>query len=277
MAKAATKPAARKRTTRKPIEFEDPIEAEVVEETALVNQEQAAAPAAVTTPLDLINQMGSQGVNVEQMTQLFELQLRFEENEAKKAFHKAFAAFKAEAIEIVKDKRVHYTSQKGTTDYNHATLGNWMRTVVPAMAKYGLSHYWETETTEDGKMKVACVICHEDGYTKQFPPMAAASDTSGGKNGIQGLGSAKSYLERYTFAAAVGLAASESEDDDGQTAEGLDYETISADQLADLEALVDEVKDDPKAICAWYKIKQLGDLALSDYDQLVTNLENKRG
>ena len=64
-------------------------------------------------------------------------------------------------------------------------------------------------------MKVTCRITHRDGHyeeTSLFGPV----DGSGNKNPIQAIGSAVTYLQRYTLKAAVGIAASQ--DDDAQEA-----------------------------------------------------------
>jgi len=166
---------------------------------------------AVVTPMSLIQQGLAQSASIEQMEKLFDLQLRWEENEAKKAYFQAVAAFKAEAIDIIKNKKVSYRTDKGLTEYNHAELGQILNTVTPLMSAHGLSHHWEY-AQDNGKMKVTCFFTHEMGHEKSTS-MEGPYDTSGGKNAIQSIGSASSYLERYTFMAITGLASREQDDD----------------------------------------------------------------
>ena len=52
---------------------------------------------------------------------------------------------------------------------------------------------------------------HND--AKCSSPQEAPLDTSGGKNNIQAMGSAVSYLERYTLLAITGLSTKEMDDD----------------------------------------------------------------
>lgn len=173
------------------------------------NQEQRAV--APITPMALIQRAQDSGASIEQMQQLFELQIRYEENEARKAYHKAIAEFKKEDIKIVKDSRVNFTSSKGTTDYMHETLGNVIAQVTEPMSRHGLSHSFDVR--QNGNLiTVTCRISHCLGHSEQVE-MSAAPDQTGNKNSIQQIGSTVSYLQRYTLKSILGLA---SYDNDGQ-------------------------------------------------------------
>ena len=115
------------------------------------------------TPMDLITKALAMDTSIEKMEQLFNLQLRWEENEAKKAYHQAVADFKAEAVDIVKNKQVKFKTEKGVTEYKHAELGQIVNTVTPLLSKFGLSHHWEYSQSE-GKIKVTCFLTHNMGY-----------------------------------------------------------------------------------------------------------------
>lgn len=227
------------------------------------------------TPMDLIMKAQESDASIEKMEQLFALQLKWEENEAKKAYFHAVAAFKAETIDILKNKRVSYRTDKGTTEYNHAELGQIVNTVTPFLSRYGLSHHWEHDQ-KDGKIKVTCFLTHEMGYEKSTS-LEAAADTSGGKNAIQAIGSTTSYLERYTFLAMTGLASRE-QDNDGKGAGGaLEVELITEAQVMDLISLAHEVGADLKKFCVFYKVEDLAYLPAVKFESAVKNLEAKRG
>jgi len=226
------------------------------------------------TPMDLISRAQASNASIEQMQQLFTLQLRWEENEARKAYYKAVADFKSEAVDIIKNKKVSYRTDKGVTEYNHAELGQIVNTVTPFLSQNGLSHHWEYSQI-DGKVKVTCFLTHDMGYEKSTS-LEAPPDTSGGKNGIQAIGSTTSYLERYTFLAMTGLASRE-QDDDGRSAGKAAVETITEAQAKDLLALIAEVKADVAKFCTYYKVNAVTGLPAAKYDQAVKNLEAKRG
>jgi len=101
----------------------------------------------------------------------------------------------------------------------------------------------------------------------------ASPDSSGGKNSIQAIGSTISYLERYTFMAATGLAA-KGMDDDGGGAEPI--KTITEKQIADLEALITEVSADSSAFLRYCKVESLGQILARNYRYAVRALEDKR-
>jgi len=159
------------------------------------------------------------GMTAEMVEKFMDLAERQERREAEKAFHRAFAAFKANPPQIVKDKWVDYTTSAGKrTKYKHATIGSVVGAIIEGMSKYGLSHRWNT--SQDGKnITVTCHITHEMGHT-ETTALSAGADESGGKNAIQAIASTVTYLERYTLQAATGIAVLET-DDDGRGAEGI--------------------------------------------------------
>lgn len=166
---------------------------------------------AVRTPMDLITAASNSNASIEQMERLFDLQLRWEENEARKEFNVAFANFKAEGVRLIKNKRVHFETQKGKTDYKHSELGYICDMVIPLLSKYGLSHNWTTSQAGND-VTVTCKVSHSRGHSESTS-LTANPDESGGKNKIQAVGSTVSYLQRYSLLCALGLATNASDDD----------------------------------------------------------------
>ncbi len=194
------------------------MEAELIEENgaivAVEKKELLVAPVASLTDRLLVAAQG--GLSIDMLEKFMDLAERNERREAEKAFHKAFAEFKANPPEIIKDKEVDYKKKDGSrTHYFHATLGNIVRAIIAEMSKYGLSHRW-TIQQNGSRIKVGCVISHYLGHS-ETTWMEAEADLSGGKNAIQAIASTTTYLERYTLQAATGIAVLE-EDDDGQGA-----------------------------------------------------------
>jgi hypothetical protein len=149
-----------------------------------------------------------------QLKELLDVQLAWEANEAKKAYNQAMTAFKANPPEILKNRHVEYTTAKGITEYDHATLNNVTTIISKALSNYGLTASWITSQTEKG-ITVTCKITHVLGHSEETS-LTAGPDTSGGKNSIQAIGSTVSYLRRYTLEAITGIASKDIEDDDGQ-------------------------------------------------------------
>lgn len=175
--------------------------------------EMAATPAlalAPVTPMHLIEMAAQRGdVSIERMQQLFDLQLRWEANEAQKAFNAAFSAFKSEAVRIVKNVTVSDGPLKGK---KHADLFGVVDVVTPSMSKHGLSHSWKLTRDEPTWMEVTCTIKHVLGHSESFP-MGGPPDTGPGRNALQARGSTNTYLERYTLLQAIGMAPTNADND----------------------------------------------------------------
>lgn len=163
------------------------------------------------TPMDLLEMAVSKDLSIEKLQQLMELQLKWEANEARKAFVSAMNAFKANPPTIVKNRDVAF----GNTKYSHATLDNVCEQVTKALSVHGITHRWKIDDSGD-MIAVTCVLTHGRGHSEETT-MRGPADQSGSKNPIQARASTITYLERYTLLAATGLAAGN--DTDGATEE----------------------------------------------------------
>lgn len=192
------------------------------------------------SPLSMIQIAVQRGASVEQLSQLMALQERHEANEARKAFVVALNAFKADPPEIFKNKLVSFATSKGRTEYKHATLDQVSGIIGAALAKVGISHRWDVEQMDGGRIKVTCVLTHELGHMERVP-LIASPDDSGGKNAVQQIASTVTYLQRYTLLSATGMAVRDGTDDDatGGAAHEMDAR-MKADFLASVDALTDK-------------------------------------
>lgn len=224
-------------------------------------------PVAVT-PMSMLSVVAARGATIDELTKWMDLQDRHEKTEARKAFVVALNAFKANPPSVLKDKAVSF----GNTAYKHATLDGASEIIGAALAKHDISHRWNVEQAE-GKIKVTCILTHALGHSEQVT-MEAGADTSGSKNAIQALGSAVSYLQRYTLFTASGIAP-KNVDDDGRGGKGplkMD-DGIKANFLAGIE----ELADTKRAESLWQTIAaectKCGDVAA--YDELKKTLSAK--
>lgn len=206
----------------------------------------AASLPAVMTPAHMLAIAVERGADLDRLQQLMDLQERWEASQAKKAFAAAIAGFKANPPKLTKNKHVAYRNSKGgTTEYDHATHDEVTDKIATALAQHGLSHRWNV-VQADGRIRVTCVLTHVGGHSEQVE-MTSNADDSGGKNSIQAIASAVTYLQRYTLLAITGMSTGDSaDDDDGRSAGGApepqrprapdDYERWQA----DMTALADE-------------------------------------
>ena len=154
-------------------------------------------------------------MDVEKLDKLLEMQIKWEANEAKKSFIQAMSAFKENPPEILKDSKVNFSTSKGTTKYNHASLGNVCTCINKALSVNGLTASWVT-SQDNGSVKITCKITHIMGHSEETS-LSAPPDSTGSKNVIQAIGSTVTYLQRYTLLALTGLATYD-QDDDGNAA-----------------------------------------------------------
>jgi hypothetical protein len=217
-------------------------------------------------PADMISLAVNKGANLQELKEVLLLQERWEANEARKAYHEAMAMFKANAPTIDKDKQVAY----GNTKYNHASLANVTEKIGAQLSKWGLSATWKTSQTS-GQITVTCIITHKKGHSEETS-LSAAPDNSGQKNSIQAIGSAITYLERYTLLAMTGLATQE-QDDDGA---GTVVDLINEKQLHQLRDLIIDTKTDEPKFLAYLEIESLEKLPANAFQKAVNALEAKR-
>lgn len=211
----------------------------------------ALAPSASMTPGQLVTALMDRDgpPDLQSMERLMALQERWEANEARKAYHAAMAEFKRNPPKIIKDKHVKFTSTKGVTEYDHATIGNVVRQIIESLAQHDLSHSWSTEQVEGGQVAVTCTITHKAGHSESIT-LKAGRDESGGKNAIQALGSAITYLQRYTLLAITGLAVEDGSDDDGRGTDGAAMDSATRLELCTLRARAAKTLDELKAVRA---------------------------
>lgn len=218
--------------------------------------EQPVSAPAVVTPSQILAKAYEQGASIEQLTQLLELQDKFyaqqerlDKRNAENEFNLALSEFKANAPKIIKDKHVSF----GDTKYDHASLANVVYTITDGLSKYGLSSRWETNQ-DNGIVKVTCILSHKLGHEARVS-LSSLPDSSGKKNSIQAIGSAVSYLQRYTLLAITGLATQE-QDDDGKAA-GLPEvkEPLSTDQAVEISDLLVEHEIDKDRFLGFFSAK----------------------
>ncbi len=224
----------------------------------------------VNSPAELIRTAVAGKADLGQLKELIELQERYDAIQAKKAYHKAMAEFKANLPEIIKDKKVSYTAGTGTVKYNHATLYNIMNKITPELSKYGLSVAW-THKQIDKEISVTCKITHAFGYSEETT-ITAPADTTGSKNAIQAIGSTISYLERYSVLGLIGAATKDQDDDALAAGPVKPTEYIGDKELHLIRDSLIAVEGSEKKFVEYMKIESLEKMLKSDYPKALAAL-----
>lgn len=175
-----------------------------------MNDTPAIQPQAAVTPMAMIQMAVQQGADLDKVSKLMDLQERWEKNEARKAFNEAFAAFKSEAVKVIKNRKVDQGPLSGK---RYAELFSVVDAVTPALSKHGLSTSWKLTKDDKDWIEVTCTLKHVQGHSESVS-MGGPPDAGGAKSAIQARASTITYLERYTLKAVCGVS-EQGDDTDG--------------------------------------------------------------
>lgn len=231
--------------------------------------DQPSTAVVAADPMAMIARAVADGADMDKLQALMALQERWEANQARKAFAEALTAFKENPPSLSKDSHVEFSTSKGKTEYDHASLNQVCTILGAALSKHGFSHRWKTEHLEGGQISVTCILMHRAGHS-ELTSMQASRDESGGKNDIQALGSTVSYLERYTLLAATGMSAGDA-DTDGIVESG----PISEEQVEELSKLLDHVGADKIAFCKYMGVDSLPEINASAFNKALFAISAK--
>lgn len=192
---------------------------------------------------NLIAQAVNQGLPIEYLQGLMNLEERWRKEKARTAFFSALSAFQSECPDILKETNVSYKQ----TSYDYAELGDIDRIIKPFMFKHGLSKRWEMKDLDSGVLQVTCIITHQDGHSESTV-MTSKKDDSGGKAEIHARASAVTYLQRYSLVLALGITTASKDDDVQQstktkTSMQSQQKSVNAEEYANLKVLLQSVVD----------------------------------
>lgn len=163
------------------------------------------------SPAEIMKMAVLNGADLEKIEKGLELQIRWEENEAKKAYFASLAKCKAELPVIYKDCGVDYNAKGGRVKYDFAKLNKIVDKITETLSKYNLSATWESRNQQNC-VEVTCKITHALGHSERTA-LTGPPDNTGAKNSIQAIGSTVSYLQRYTLELALGIVPQDRDDD----------------------------------------------------------------
>lgn len=178
------------------------LDLEPIERPAQPLAVQQADALAAQPHTSLMLSLMDRGASLDQIERMMDLAERNEKREAEKAYNAAFAAFKAEAVRIVKGRKVTDGPLRGK---EYAELHDVVDAVTPALSRHGLSTAWKLTRDEKDWLEVTCTLKHVGGHSESVS-MGGPPDAGGAKNVLQARASTKSYLERYTLKAICGVA-----------------------------------------------------------------------
>ena len=187
--------------------------------------QQSRQPA--TNPGDLIAIAVESNLDIDKLERLLQLKREHDAEQARKEFFLALSKFQSEIPPIVRESKADM-GKAGKRRY--ADLGTINEAIRPFLYCNGLSFRFKQSQEANQAITITCIVSHSAGHSEETS-LTAFSDTSGGKNSIQAVGSTITYLQRYTLIGGLGLATVDA-DDDGAGANAEPKELTKEDRLA---------------------------------------------
>jgi hypothetical protein len=195
-------------------------------DTQLAVADPQALESATVTPSALLSKIMELArdpeVRPDVVAAFLSMQERLEDRQAERAFNAAFVAMQPNLPRIKKDGTLLYPVNKNNPDGPKREISKYAKwetideAIRPLLTEYGfvLTFNVAPRVGDGGGLTVIAVLRHRAGH-KTETPMPVPLDTSGGKNNLQGYGSALSYGKRYAATAILNII-TEGEDDDGK-------------------------------------------------------------
>lgn len=193
----------------------------MTKQAELMPEEPVTAMAAPSPHADewmaMLERLASNpAVDLTKIEKLIDLRDRVAATEAEAAFNAAYARMQTELPEITEKGKI---IADGKFRSSYATFEDIMRAVRPIMGRHGFGIRFE-HTTDGTRQRCTGILSHEAGHSIR-DIFEALPDSGGNKPAIQANGSTRSYGQRYTLIALLGIA-TRGQDDDGETSQAPD-------------------------------------------------------
>lgn len=239
---------------------------------AVVTQPQLPGMPEPANLLEVISRAaGDPNVDISKMERLMEMYERIQAKNAEAAFNAAMTKAQSEMGRISAD------ATNPQTRSQYASYGKLDKILRPIYTANGFALSFDEGESEAETVLVLCAVSHIGGHSRVYRKKMPA-DGKGAKGGdvmtkTHASGAAMSYGMRYLLKGIFNVAIG-AEDKDGNDDE---VETLSDEQIANIQALMEEVGADRGKFFTYLKISSLGDVPAANYKYVVKLLEAKRG
>lgn len=236
-------------------------------------KDQVPAISEPATLLAIISRAASDPtVDIDKMERLMAMHERMTAKQAEAAFSEALTAAQSEMGRISAD------ATNPQTRSQYATYGKIDKVLRPIYTKHGFALSFDEGDAPIDSVLVLCHVSHKAGHSRTYRKLMPA-DGKGAKGGdvmtkTHASGAAMSYGMRYLLKGIFNVAIGE-EDKDGNAPPG-DAKTITEKQVADIQALMTEVKANEAQFKKLWKITSLDQILACNYDTVVQLLQAKR-
>jgi ERF superfamily protein len=211
-------------------------------------------------------------VDIDKMKQLMDMAQALKMRDAEQAFNEAMATVQGLMRPVAAD------ASNPTTHSRYASYFALDKALRPIYSAHGFGLSYDTEDSPKADhVRIVCYVTRGI-FTRKYR-IDMPADGKGAKGGdvmtkTHATGSAATYGQRYLlkmiFNIAIGI------DDDGNAAGDTTVEGVTDQQIAELRALIKEVKADEEKVCKACRVESLEQLTLKLYGQAKAKLETMR-
>lgn len=234
------------------------------QEVAVLERDAPVVAAANATSLlqAITNAASNPQTDIEKMERLFTMHQKMVATEAEAAFNAAMARAQARITPVANNAANLQTNSR------YAKLAAINTAITPIYTAEGLSISFDSgDSPIAGYQRTIAIVAHSAGHSRQYHLDLPLDDVGAkgavNKTKVHATGSTTSYSRRYLVCMIFNVTTED--DDDGNGANGT---TLPEGVIADFEAAIDALIDEPSATALWKKIatacNEAKDLAAHD-------------
>lgn len=226
---------------------------------AVIVHESAVGPPAI---VELMRYAIERGVPVDTLERLQVMHERAADRAAATEFAAALARFQATCPPIPKRSTANIATRSGVPyHYRYAELDQIARIVGPLLHGQGLSFTWDNRLA-DGTIHCVCTLRHVNGH-QVTATFTCPTDSASAMSAQQKVGAALTFARRQALVQVLGLTTCDPDTD------AANPEPITADQAADLDALIEEMGAGRTRVLKFAKVARVAEILARDYDRVV--------
>jgi len=227
--------------------------------------------AADNSPAEMIRMAVEKGASLAELHSMLELQVKYEANEARKAFSQAFANVQENIKAVIRNSTNPQTRSK------YANLEGVIEASRPIYTKEGFSViFYEGDTDKPEHVRICADVLHNLGHKETYhydvPLDGKGIQGNANMTKIHGKASSTSYARRYLMCMIWNIATM---DDDGNSAGTSNDDPITEAQLSTLRDQMLAVEADEKKFLTYLKVESLEEIRQSQFQKAVNALKSK--
>lgn len=205
-------------------------------------------------------------LDVEKLERMLAMHERLQIEQRRQTFMEALSRLQIVVPQIQKNGKIIV---KGVERSSYARLEDIDDVIRPMLADEGFSFSFDSES-ENGKVHIIrCKMSHRDGHS-ETNSIVLPLDASQYRSDVQSTGSTLSYARRQLIKMHLNLI------ERGEDKDGANLERISAEQAADLEAMLSEAKGDRAGFLRYMGVEAFADITVGNFARAIEALEQKR-